>query len=977
MKPGLTSYLYSVLKESENPVLPFRDENFIILSNDELKNGLLEIDATHPLCSLLSATEFKKLFEAVPTKSEESISVPCVVSYKTLKTEFFLQSRLKNELPELTGVFYFSFEAEFCRKDAIFSVQFHFDNTKLPWFARSCMEPNYLDCKAYVAKVADVDTYAKNTTEQRAQIQKWFEYVEYCETFFQKTGNTALEYEKHCYVFRYDIQQDKINSGLSTLYQKLLESEGTHPLYDTIVSMERTSAEKLLPKSEKGFSTHCGQMNGKFSLAPSQKDAVLHMNTLQDGEVLAVSGPPGTGKTTLLQSLVADMVVQYALDDTRKAPPIIVASSANNQAVTNIIDSFSQITPIGISNLEMRWVDGVKSFATYMPSTTKLKEAVEKGYQYSSYEREFLTLVEKDTNKSKKKMYSCAKRYFEKSFFSLEAIRLALKNELHTIHDLQNEFLSVICRAADNPNTRNYKNAVLTLKEKELEYTQCKTRLKEWQQIYNSIDKKTKVFSFLPKCRKKITAKLQAELLPEEVDFLGSDLNFTAIEEKYGARISTCAIEISNLKKHIVSLEALESDLLNIVIKLQEHHCELPILSENKLLPFSLSEADAFLDTHVRYVAFWLAVHINECRFLEGDFKLTEKQKKATFKNVMERFYQRMALLSPCFIMTTFKMPSNFATYEGSYLFDYIDLLIFDEAGQCSPEIAAANFSLAKKAVVVGDECQIPPVYNTDLTMDITLALQNDVLNDAGNWTQLAESGLSCSAGSVMQMAKNACKYQTNEHLRGLFLSEHRRCYDEIIDYCNKLVYDGLLCPMRNQDENQHHKTRPLDAHCFPMMGYFDVSSSKSRNVGSSRTNSQEASTIANWLKVHYAQLIEAYPDDDPKSVIAIITPFAAQAHFIRNQLKEVLGKDSNNISVGTVHTFQGAERKVILFSPVYSANERGAFIENNKNLLNVAVSRAKDAFWVFGDMKFMMNKSPQSAIGLLYNHIANFPLEE
>ena len=43
--------------------------------------------------------------------------------------------------------------------------------------------------------------------------------------------------------------------------------------------------------------------------------------------------------------------------------------------------------------------------------------------------------------------------------------------------------------------------------------------------------------------------------------------------------------------------------------------------------------------------------------------------------------------------------------------YNFIDLLIVDEAGQISPEIGLPAFALAKKAVVVGDEQQIPPVW--------------------------------------------------------------------------------------------------------------------------------------------------------------------------------------------------------------------------------------------------------------------------
>lgn len=89
---------------------------------------------------------------------------------------------------------------------------------------------------------------------------------------------------------------------------------------------------------------------GVYSLSPSQREAINHFNEIVEGDILAVSGPPGTGKTTLLQSIVANMYVSSALN--KEEAPIIVASSTNNQAVTNIIDSFGKIDEVGLLNLE-------------------------------------------------------------------------------------------------------------------------------------------------------------------------------------------------------------------------------------------------------------------------------------------------------------------------------------------------------------------------------------------------------------------------------------------------------------------------------------------------------------------------------------------------------------------------------------------------------------------------------------------------
>lgn len=52
------------------------------------------------------------------------------------------------------------------------------------------------------------------------------------------------------------------------------------------------------------------------------------------------------------------MYVEKALK--KEKPPLIVASSTNNQAVTNIIESFGKINAMGYGNLEERWIEGVK-----------------------------------------------------------------------------------------------------------------------------------------------------------------------------------------------------------------------------------------------------------------------------------------------------------------------------------------------------------------------------------------------------------------------------------------------------------------------------------------------------------------------------------------------------------------------------------------------------------------------------------------
>ena len=70
-------------------------------------------------------------------------------------------------------------------------------------------------------------------------------------------------------------------------------------------------------------------------------------------------------------------------------------------------------------------------------------------------------------------------------------------------------------------------------------------------------------------------------------------------------------------------------------------------------------------------------------------------------------------MLTPCLVSTLHSLPRHFQFWgnnAANYMLEFIDLLIMDESGQVSPHVGAASFSLASRAVVVGDIYQIEPV---------------------------------------------------------------------------------------------------------------------------------------------------------------------------------------------------------------------------------------------------------------------------
>lgn len=921
---------------------------------------------------------------------------------------------------------------------------------KRPWVPRELLHP-MVEPQLCIGTVEAYNQALESNLSGYALIETWEAYRQYAEEFYEQVTGAPFEAEalttgreENGKTLTVAVNQEIylcLNSvvyathHLLKLYHELVDDTSPKPLYEKLLSGEPTVRPLLSPDAPGSMETHAGQMNNRYPLSPSQREALDHFRTLRTGEILAVSGPPGTGKTTLLQSVVADLMVSRALE--KQPAPLIVASSTNNQAITNIIRSFGsarhtaglsaaalaengkmpetgkiletrsilhtmksgKTEKMPASPLEERWICGVDSFAVYFPTNNKIEQAEKEGFQCTTQAAgQFAAAIETPDNlqASKERMIEKCGFYFHRSFLTVGACRKALHAELRMIDHTRKKCLQTFQALqtftgglSATAYGRKLADARHTL-EGTIEDTQTgiaalltqieadKNRMQAWRHCYHSLPWYTRLLPFLPASRRKIQAIFRTEKTPEETEFLPAAPLLDDILEAYSFRIQETNEQINRLRRQIEASRVKQAEYDKQQQKIHESiaDCEAQFAvlghynpqvfppsrgsSEEEpprwktiLTEGNLAELNDHLDTTARYVAFWLAVHYYECEWLIDDNRITDDQRGKNFKNVLDRLYTRLAMITPCMVMTFYMLPKNFLAYDGNekksfHLFNYIDLLIVEEAGQVTPEIAAPAFALAKRALVVGDESQIPPVWGVPGAVDKALAIQYGVIENKTDFSRLAESGLNCSESNVMKVAKNACQY-AKKPFRGLFLSEHRRCYNEIIGFCNQLIYKELLQPKRGNGKDD--PAFPLPG--LPQMGYIDLPSDHAAQAGVSRCNKAEAKAIVEWIKTNYPGIRRAYEAADsrikPEEILAVITPFKAQSQLIRSYLSKALPRESAFISVGTVHTFQGAERKVIIFSTVYGAKDSGYFIERNPNLVNVAVSRAQDSFLVFG----------------------------
>lgn len=171
---------------------------------------------------------------------------------------------------------------------------------------------------------------------------------------------------------------------------------GAKPIADVYASLTRLMA--AYPRDTALFGCLCGGSNARlvsalppgiddrvlghideyeagvrslFPLDPTQRDAVRAVLSLEPGELQAVNGPPGSGKTSMLRAVVASRWVAAAH---RNAPcPIVVACGATNQSVTNVIEAFGKAPHLDSSVPHARrWIGDATSYGAYLPASTVL-----------------------------------------------------------------------------------------------------------------------------------------------------------------------------------------------------------------------------------------------------------------------------------------------------------------------------------------------------------------------------------------------------------------------------------------------------------------------------------------------------------------------------------------------------------------------------------------------------------------------------
>lgn len=864
-----------------------------------------------------------------------------------------------------------------------------------PIFQRKYLEPLADERTEFI--FGSLENIDNATAIGKEEYTNYLDYIQYLKDVFKKAINQEIE--------NYSIQgyetlnnsiillpDEDINAaiGIIQLYEKILKERNTPELLKSFINLKNDNPKTPLsvPELIDNNSLHLGQMGFDFPISISQRKS-LYTYLQSNEKVFAVNGPPGTGKTTLLQSIVANKFVESAIIG--KNAPIILACSTNNQAVTNIIDSFSK-SNTKKGKFQGRWLPEVEGYATYLPTNGKT-EAELKGINYKKQNGEglFNKVENYDYLQEAKTIFvDKSVQYFGTQVLSIKQVTKKLQKEIVEIQSILNDatlrwndyikaektFLTTYLIPNSNPQ-KYYLNNILNEIFIKSDIESLKSIEEKIILYFNNEPFFRKLFCFfglksaLNNRVSEIKIILRDSLIEVSNEFIFSKSN---ILEKVDSKIKIAekiAVKTKNWKNWKTN-----NSIKGNPPKTEEEYWDFELLKIK-----NNSESNCFydeLDVSFRHKAFQLALHYWEGEYLiklESDLADVNFDKKGL--EAIKNRWQRQARLTPCFVSTFYMAPKFFSSFkffkkgedgknifDTPPLFDFIDLLIVDEAGQVSPEVGIATFSLAKRAVIVGDVKQIEPVWNITNKIDIGNLKKCELIKNYEDLIYEREfdpKGFLSSTGSIMKMAQNACNFKEKEiKEKGVILVEHRRCYDEIINYCNVLAYNGQLIPLKGKAKNDL---------LFPPMYCIHIEGN-STTSNTSRLNQNEVEAIVSWLVKNKIIIEEKYGNIE--NAVGIITPFVGQKNSLKYALKNA-GFNVDILKLGTVHALQGAERPIILFSMVYGKGDSGTMFfdrDNKPNMLNVAVSRAKDNFIVFANTD-ILDKKARTPSGILSNHLS------
>ena len=291
---------------------------------------------------------------------------------------------------------------------------------------------------------------------------------------------------------------------------------------------------------------------------------------------------------------------------------------------------------------------------------------------------------------------------------------------------------------------------------------------------------------------------------------------------------------------------------------------------------------------------------------------LTERKKNLQNRLLEQEDFKPLMEAFPCWCVTTYAASGSLPLKPGLF-----DVAIIDEASQCDIASCFPILFRAKRAVVVGDDKQLPHL---------------SFLEKAKEQSFMSQYGIGDRYQLMWRFRTNSMFDLANYYsMHPVLLDEHFRSLPPIINFSNKEFYGNRIKVMRRNDNSK----KVLETFVVPD-GKVDFDATR---------NLPEIEELVKRL--HEIVVEDERKNPEHPVSIGIISPFRAQVEQLKISVAKVLSEhmmEKHQIEIGTAHTFQGDERDIILISWAYANNSfpQSLIFLQKPNLFNVAITRAR-----------------------------------
>ena len=631
-----------------------------------------------------------------------------------------------------------------------------------------------------------------------------------------------------------------------------------------------------------------------LAMNEEQRQAVL--NSLEN-DLTVVTGPPGTGKSQVVSNLIVNAV--------HKGQKVLFASK-NNKAVDVVLERVNGLTnkPVmlrlgntAMQNELSQYLTGVISTRVSEDDRIRFQKANE---LYQSLVTQ-VSAIEKQQNK-----------YIE------------LRNET----DLKEQQVESL---------RDKLGADLFEHLYEIGETECLQFKNGIAQLSEHLDRATfSKLSFIEKIGWLLIKSNRLKELSDKLESLNTTWALLKVEGKdipdKKLSVAVATEMLNSVKSRVNETNEILSYKEKLDLLRREKSLEHLIIDENQLIE-QISENSLELWNH------WLNLQSDRLslkdRKVVGEYITildliikADQEGQTVQRGIWAKYYKilpEITSILACWAVTSLSVRGKVPFESG-----FFDMVIIDEASQCDIASAIPLLFRAKRAVIIGDDKQLTHISTITNHQDNQLLEKYDLLENHLLW--------SYSSTSLFRLAASLCGSEDVIQLK-----DHHRSHADIISYSNKYFYNSSL---RVATKYDRLKNLPNEH----ALRWIDIKGKVVSPSGGGSLNETEAKRIVQELK----RLV----DTDYQGTIGVVAPFRAQASRIRDlvfadqNLYEKLV--SREFLVDTVHKFQGDERDVMIFSTVVAdgmGKGSESFLANTGNLFNVAITRARAALIIVGDM--------------------------